>query len=208
MPNYLQLGAQSFSLIRNRQIEFAGEIQVDKAELDKLCQDLRRDQSHSSGEEFYSLLTVVVVNLAYYSPDSLREYILTKVVGQQAQGLLDSFVGAPVEQLLKRYFGIEPREWPYRYVTLIKQQSGIPASAENQFVSSFCALLRWHGYDFSEAGYQKFLNGVSSATLDDFLQSDIGRRFCRDLARMLHNHDRYDWFDLGQRLHRTVLRPD
>jgi len=187
MSNHIERGSQWLRLFHDKKIEFVGEIQVGEAELDNLCSAIHRRLDQPNGEEFLSLLTVVVVNLAYYSPEGFREHVLSKIVGQPAPALFDSLIGPAVEQVLRKHFAIEPRTGPYRYVTPIKQQAGIPASIEQRFVSQFCALLRQHGFDFSNDAYQRFCRQVSAPTLDDFLRSDTGRHFCRDLARVLRN---------------------
>ena len=202
MSNYIERGAQWLRLFRDKKIEFVGEIQVGEAELGDLCQAIRQHLNHSNGDEFLALLTVAVVNLAYYSSRELKTnrfpaYVLERLnEASKGQKFWEDKIGQPVTRLLETYFHTQRREGPGRYVLPIKQHAGIPASAEHKFIDCFHHLLHQRGYDFSEDGYQAFLNRASSTALNDFLQSDTGRHFCRDLARILRN--RFDGlFDAG-----------
>lgn len=192
MQSYLELGTKWLLLFREKKLEFVGEIQLDAEELRNLCGVLRRDYGESQRPEFCSALTVAVINLAYYSSKDLdtgrfTEYVLSQLAPDSDGRFWREYIGKPVTHMLESYFQVESRSGSHRYVTPIKQQAGIPASAENSFLKFFCELLHNYGTNFVDDKYDQALAVLSTESLEPFLTSHTGRRFCRDLARVVSN---------------------
>lgn len=193
MQSYRARSAQWLKLFQTKTLEFVGEIQIDPDELEELCLALNRDWNHRYREEFTAALAVATVNLAYFSSREFQtnhfpQYVLEKLHWQQqGQTFWENEIGSPVISLLEKYFQSVRRTGPGRYAIPIKEQAGVPASVEPQFLKLFCSLIHQHGFHFREEAYESFLEHNHSPVLESFLNTETGRRFCRDLARILKN---------------------
>jgi hypothetical protein len=174
-------------------IGLIGDLEVSAREIDELAVSLGRFISRADwDEQVCAALAVVVVNLAYYSPEEIDEgfrwQVLHKLFGQPLQdiNLWQDRIGRPVLRLLKRHFYVEDIPGPFRYVRPIMLQAGVPARLSNAFANFFVALSKRHGLQFSEGAYLSGCNeiAVQSAWLKSFLRTN-GWYYCQDVARIL-----------------------
>lgn len=176
-------------------IGLVGDLEVSKEEIDALAVSLGRFASRAGwDEEVCAALTVVVVNLAYYSPDEIDEgfrwQVLHKLFGQPMQDVnfWQDQIGSPVLRLLKRHFYVEDIPGPFRYVRPIMLQAGVPARLSNAFATFFLGLSQRYGLQFSKGDYLKGCTEipVQSSWLRSFLRTN-GWEYSRDIARILHH---------------------
>lgn len=190
-----QIG-QSY-LERFDEVDFVGEIEVTEAELDAYMPALWKAIFQTGmKDDLRALLTVVVVNLAYYSradfdTKSFRWLVLNRLSNSELRDvrIWEDFVGSPVLSVLKGYFGAKDVPGPNKYVRPILQQAGVSENTRPQFVSFFCQLINRLGFPFSQRDYRDFQTKhvVHSAVLQNFLDTDAGWRFCLELTRILRN---------------------
>jgi hypothetical protein len=172
-------------------IEFLGEIEVQPSTIEEVCHAVG-EYLHLSAvnEDFRATLAVTVVNLAYDAeedtPQSFREHVLSKFGLDADTSVWEEQVGKPVVKLLEKYFHEHPTEGPYRYVTPILRQAGVPARSVDRFSSFFLQLIQQLGWQFSQLQYSEFIEeAVLPHALKEFLSTETGWRFCLDLARVL-----------------------
>lgn len=170
---------------------FVGQLPIEEAEVEQLCASLGRyPQQPQQDEDFWAVATVAVVNLAYYSVSDDRDafcgFALKKLNHLPDRFWNDSF-GPSILRILKVYFGEKERTGPYRYVSPIMRQAGVPARSLPQFSAFLKRLTRRHGLRFSQAQFDDCLRAptIQSNNLRAFLCSDIGWKFCRDVVRIL-----------------------
>ncbi|MGD9588735.1 MAG: hypothetical protein AB7Q37_03355 [Pyrinomonadaceae bacterium] len=179
------------------EVDFVGEIEVTEAELDAYMPALWKAIFQTGmKDDLRALLTVVVVNLAYYSRDdfdtrSFRWLVLNRLSNSDLQDVRvwEEHIGSPVLNLLKHHFGAADVPGPNKYVRPILQQAGVSENTRPQFVTFFCQLINRLGFPFSQRDYRDFQtrHGVNSAVLQSFLDTDAGWRFCLEVARILRN---------------------
>lgn len=172
-------------------IEFLGEIEVEQATIEEICCALSEYlQMATDDEDFRTTLAVTVVNLAYDAEEnalrSFREHVLIKFRLPVDTEVWEEQIGQPVVELLEKYFREHPTFGPYRYVTPILRQAGVPARSTHRFSSLFRELIQQIGWEFSKPQYNKFIRSRSlPSALKEFLSTEIGWRFCLDIARVL-----------------------
>lgn len=179
-------------------IDFVGEIEIPEAELKRLCSSLWKSLNHiGRSDDLCALLTTVVVNLAYYTrddydSDSFRWLVLNKLSNSRIEDndIWTDYIGAPTLRTLKTYFHVQDRPGrAYRYVRPIMQQAGVPYSTIPQFVNFFLQLANQFGVPFSYQDYEKFRHHhqVQSHTLSNFLATETGFHYCKEIARIYKN---------------------
>lgn len=179
------------------EIDFVGEIEIPEVELESLCSSLWKYLQHTyNNEDLAALLTVVVVNLAFYTREdlnsnSLRWLVLNKLSGIiiEDTALWEDSVGTPVLRTLKSHFQIQDLPGPNRYVRPILQQAGVPYSAIPQFVKFFLQLVNNYGLPFTHQNYQRFRDShqILSSVLSNFLATEAGFLYCQEIGRIYTN---------------------
>lgn len=179
------------------EIDFVGEIEIPEVELESLCSSLWKYLQHTyNNEDLAALLTVVVVNLAFYTREdlnsnSLRWLVLNKLSGIiiEDTALWEDSVGSPVLRTLKSHFQIQDLPGPNRYVRPILQQAGVPYSAIPQFVKFFLQLVNNNGLPFTHQNYQRFRDShqILSSVLSNFLATEAGFLYCQEIGRIYTN---------------------
>ena len=195
----LQEISQKGKLFRQQfnEIDFVGEIEIPEAELESLCSSLWKHLQYTyNNEDLAALLTVVVVNLAFYTREdlnsnSLRWLVLNKLSGITIEdtALWEDSVGSPVLRTLKSHFQIQDLPGPNRYVRPILQQAGVPYSAIPQFVKFFLQLVNNNGLPFTHQNYQRFRDRhqILSSVLSNFLATEAGFLYCQEIGRIYTN---------------------
>ncbi|MBA3283594.1 MAG: hypothetical protein H0U27_00850 [Nitrosopumilus sp.] len=195
----LQEISQKGKLFRQQfhEIDFVGEIEIPEGELESLCSSLWKHLQHIyNNEDLAALLTVVVVNLAFYTREdlnsnSLRWLVLNKLSGLTIEdtALWEDSVGSPVLRTLKSHFQIQDLPGPNRYVRPILQQAGVPYSTIPQFVKFFLQLVNNNGLPFTHQNYQRFRerHQILSSVLSNFLATEAGFRYCQEIGRIYTN---------------------
>jgi hypothetical protein len=178
-------------------VDFVGEIELPEKELEILCGSLWKNIYRPGvSEDLRILLTVLVVNLAFYNREELdsnsfRWLILKKFSGRNLEDvqLWEDRFGYPVLQTLKKYFQAIDTPGPNRYVRPIMQQAGVSYSVKNQFADFLQQLVKRYGFEFSFRTYQTFLGShqVASRALDNFLATETGWHYCREIGRIFKN---------------------
>lgn len=174
-------------------IEFLGEIEVEPTTIEGICQAAGEFlQMATVDEDFRATLAVTVVNLAYDAEEntlqSFREHVLSKFGLVADTGVWEEQIGKPVVGLLEAYFRDPPIVGPYRYVTPILRQAGVPARSAYRFSIFFRELIEHIGWQFSQKQYAEFIESrFLPSALKEFLQTETGWKFCLDLARVLRH---------------------
>lgn len=179
------------------EVDFAGEIEISEESLDELCNSLRENLHFIKHDEnLQALLSVVTVNLAYYTREdynsnSFRWLVLQKLSNSPKKDnkLWEEQFGFPIFRTLQKYFHIENKVGPHRYVRPILEQAGVPVSSINQFLQFFEQLFSKYGYFFSYQNFQDFHNNrkVNSSILNKFLATETGFKYCQEIGRILKN---------------------
>ncbi|MCU1267566.1 MAG: hypothetical protein JWM21_3884 [Acidobacteria bacterium] len=180
---------------RFRDVGFVGDLEVSEHEISELAPSVGKYTGRAGwDDEICAALAVVVVNLAYYSPDEIEEgfrwQVLHKLFGRPLQdvNLWQEEIGGPILRLLSRHFYVEDLPGPFRYVRPIMLQAGVPARLGNAFAAFFVELIRTYGIRFSESDYREGCDKttVQSPWLKSFLRTN-GWEYCRDVARIISN---------------------
>ncbi len=159
-------------------LEFVGELEVSEQEVHDVCRVAGKYLRHSWNEDFRAALAVAVVNLAYYASseigESFRWQVLSKLgYDQENTPLWEQSVGAPILQVLAKYFEEEDVRGPMRYVRPIMRQAGVPARLVNRFAVFFQSLSEALSWPISESEYAQFCDtyDTHSIMLSNFLAS-------------------------------------
>jgi hypothetical protein len=199
MYNLFQLKEKGAEFRRRfSEVDFVGEIEITEIELNILCSSLWKSIDRIYCDpDLRALLTTVVVNLAYYTreecdSESFRWLVLKKLSNSSIEdhGLWAEYVGLPTLRTLEEHFQV--RDIPgraYRFVRPIMQQAGVPYSTIPQFVNFFLQLERQYGIPFSFQVYERFRanHQVQSHTLANFLNSEAGYHYCKEIGRIYKN---------------------
>lgn len=181
---------------RFSEIEFVGEIEVDEADVRRLCPSLGKcleDNTHD--ENFCSAMTVAVVNLAhYYQPnafDGFRDQALAEFGHpNEDTAFWQREIGEPVLRILVKYFGETDTARSWRFVAPIMRQAGVPGTQIGRLTQFLLYITDQFGWHFSEIQYQQAVQAfqIPSNALRYFLKSQAGWRYCLDLVRLLRHH--------------------
>jgi hypothetical protein len=178
-----------------RDVGFVGDLEVSEKEINELAPSVGRYTGRAAlDDEICAALAVVVVNLAYYSPDEIEEgfrwQVLHKLFGRPLQdvNLWQEQIGGPILRLLGRHFYVEDLPGPFRYVRPIMLQAGVPDRLRKAFAAFFVELVRTYGLTFSEGDYREGCDKITvqSGWLKSFLRTN-GWEYCRDVARIISN---------------------
>jgi hypothetical protein len=186
------------------QLQYLCEIPIDESELEQVLDELslwrmRLDEADGPSEVRMAL-AVAAVNFAYFQKhdEPFREPFLSRLGFSTETDRLDRIfnpsVGKPVERAIEEWSGRRnPRQGPFRWVGLIREQAGLPKHRLSRFADWLAGIRSEVGWSNLSALSPRRIQELVATGFGgswyarEFLCSDAGvdfiRSVCDDLVR-------------------------
>lgn len=178
--------------------QYAGEIVIPEGDLPVLATAIRRDLfSARRSTVTKTAVFVLAVNCMYYFHDEQGFWVhFCQLLEFPDDPQTQSWLGHMIENRLLRFgFLNEARYGPFRFVSPLREQTGITRQEIPRFADVLRNLSSRYGWAGIRALPRDFFNNLITAHLQSghlcrFLQDDSGWRFTSDVVRSISQYRR------------------
>lgn len=178
--------------------QYAGELFIPEDDLPALAAATRRDLfSARQSTSTKTAIFVLAINCMYYYHDERGFWIhFCQLLEVSDDPQIQSWLGDMIEnQLLHFGFLDEARYGPFRYVSPLREQTGITRQEIPRFADVLCNLSSRYGWPGIRALSRDSFNNLITAYLQSghlfrFLQNDSGWKFTTDVVRSISQYRR------------------